>query len=105
MGIEKVQRKEWRNYMFIEKINEIRKNLFKQIDSLTNEQFNEKPDKDSWSPKEIVDHLVKMEKTIITGIQQELANPTSPKAKKKPIKLSTLRIVKSKGSILYSSVQ
>lgn len=82
--------------MFIEKLNEIRKNLFKQIDSLTNEQFNEKPDKDSWSPKEIVDHLVKMEQTIIKGIKTELANPMSPKAKKKPIKLSTLRIVKVK---------
>ena len=31
--------------MFIEKNNEIRKNLFQQIDSLTNEQFNENPDK------------------------------------------------------------
>jgi len=96
MGIKKVQRREWRNNMFIEKNNVIRKNLFKQIDSLTNEQFNEKPDEESWSPKEIIDHLVKMEKTIIKGIKKELENPTSPKVKKKPIKLSTLRIVKVK---------
>lgn len=96
MGIKKVQRKEWRNYMFIEKINEIRKNLFVQIDSLTNEQFNEKPDEDSWSPKEIIGHLVKMEHTIIKGIKKELDNPASPRAKKKPIQLSTLRIVKVK---------
>ena len=82
--------------MFIEKNNEIRKNLFKLIDSITNEQFNEKPDEESWSPKEIVDHLVKMEQTIIKGLKKELANPESPKAKKKPIRLSTLRIVKVK---------
>ncbi|WP_277585197.1 DinB family protein [Psychrobacillus antarcticus] len=82
--------------MFIEKNNEIRKHLFEQIDSLTIEQFNEKPDDASWSPKEIIDHLVKMELTIIKGIKKELANPTSPSAKKKPIQLSTLRIVKVK---------
>lgn len=82
--------------MFIEKNNEIRKKLFEQIDSLTNEQFNEKPDEESWSPKEIMDHLVKMELTIIKGIKKELANPASPSAKKKPIQLSTLRIVKVK---------
>ena len=80
--------------MFLEKNNEIRKNLFQQIDSLTNEQFNEKPNDASWSPKEIMDHLVKMELTIIKGIKKELANPTSPCAKKKPIQFSTLRIVK-----------
>ncbi|WP_419962458.1 DinB family protein [Psychrobacillus sp. BM2] len=82
--------------MFIEKNNEIRKNLFQQIDSLTNEQFNEKPDEVSWSPKEIVDHLVKMELSIIKGIKKELSNPTSPSAKKKPIQLSTLRMIKVK---------
>lgn len=80
--------------MFIEKNNEIRKNLFQQIDSLTNEQFNEKPDESSWSPKEIIDHLVKMELTIIKGIKKELKNPVSPSAKKKPIQLSTLRLIK-----------
>ncbi|SDN11525.1 DinB superfamily protein [Psychrobacillus sp. OK028] len=80
--------------MFIEKNNEIRKNLFQQIDSLTNEQFNTKSDEASWSPKEIIDHLVKMEYTIIKGIKKELANLASPSAKKKPIGLSTLRLVK-----------
>ena len=96
MGIKKVERKEWRIYMFIEKMNEIRQNLFAQIDSLTNEQFNEKPDQESWSPKEIIDHLVKMEHTIIKGIKNELANPVSQSAMKKPIQLSTLRVVKVK---------
>lgn len=80
--------------MFIEKNNEIRKNLFQQIDSLTNEQFNENPDEASWSPIEIIDHLVKMELSIIKGIRKELKNPTSPSVKKKPIQLSTLRLLK-----------
>lgn len=82
--------------MFLEKNNDIRKNLFTQIDSLTNEQFNEKPDPESWSPKEIIDHLVRMEQTILIGIKKELANPMSQKARKKPIQLSTLRIIKVK---------
>ncbi|QFF99095.1 DinB family protein [Psychrobacillus glaciei] len=82
--------------MFIEKNNEIRSALFKQLERITDEQFNQKPEQDTWSPKEIMDHLVKMESTITSGIKQQLANPESPKAKKKPIQVSTLRIIKVK---------
>ncbi|WP_391209465.1 DinB family protein [Psychrobacillus sp. L4] len=82
--------------MFIEKNNEIRASLYKQLDYITDEQFNRKTKEDAWSPKEIMDHLIKMEKTITKGIKQQLANPESPKAKKKPIQLTTLRVIKVK---------
>ncbi|MFJ5772184.1 DinB family protein [Psychrobacillus sp. NPDC093180] len=82
--------------MFIGKNNEIRAALFQQVDTLTDLEFNKKPDPESWSPKEIIDHLVKMEQTITKGIKAQLANPESPKAKKKPIQLSTLRFIKVK---------
>ena len=82
--------------MFLEKNNKIRAELFQLVDSLTEEQFNEKPDPSSWSPKEIIEHLIKMENTITKGIQAQLVNPSSPTAKKKPIQLSTLRFIKVK---------
>lgn len=82
--------------MFIEKNNEIRATLFQKVDTLTDEQFNQKPDSNSWSPKEIIEHLIKMERTITKGIKAELANPQSSKAKKKPIQISTLRFIKVK---------
>lgn len=82
--------------MFIEKNNEIRASLFQQVDTLTDVEFNKKTDAESWSPKEIIEHLVKMEQTITKGIKAQLADPKSPKAKKKPIQLSTLRFVKVK---------
>ncbi|MFJ8064553.1 DinB family protein [Psychrobacillus sp. NPDC096426] len=82
--------------MFIGKNNEIRAALFQQVDTLTDMQFNQKPHSNSWSPKEILDHLVKMEHTITKGIKAQLSNPESPNAKKKPIQLSTLRFIKVK---------
>lgn len=82
--------------MFIEKNNEIRAALFQQVDTLTDQQFNQKPDAISWSPKEIIEHLAKMEQTITKGIKAELVNPKSSTAKKKPIQLSTLRFIKVK---------
>ncbi|NME05449.1 DinB family protein [Psychrobacillus sp. BL-248-WT-3] len=82
--------------MFLEKNNTIRAELFRLVDSLSEEEFNQKPDQNSWSPKEIMEHLVKMENTIVKGIKSELADPNSPHAKKKPIQVSTLRLIKVK---------
>lgn len=82
--------------MFLEKNNEIRADLFRLVDSLTEEEFNKKPDNNAWSPKEIMEHLVKMENTIVKGIKTEIANPQSPQVKKKPIGVSTFRLIKVK---------
>lgn len=82
--------------MFIEKNNKIRAALFQQLELLNDEQFNQKPEPDAWSPKEIIEHLIKLENVIKDGITYQLANPKSPKARRKPIQLTTLRIIKAK---------
>ncbi|MGE6488626.1 DinB family protein [Paenisporosarcina sp. NPDC076898] len=80
--------------MFLEDNNDIRKELFQTVEGLTDEQFNQKPANDGWSPKQIFEHLVRMETVIATNIARELKNPDSPKARKKPIGLSTNRLIK-----------
>lgn len=80
--------------MFLEKNNEIRRELFQTIEGLTDEQFNKTPSNGGWSPKQIFEHLVRMETVIGTNIARELKNPDSPKARKKPIQLTTSRLIK-----------
>jgi len=80
--------------MFLEENNQIRKELYQAIGKLTDEQFNKIPDKGGWSAKQILEHLVKMETVIATNIARELNNPDSPKTRKKPIGLSTIRLIK-----------
>ncbi|WP_075617869.1 DinB family protein [Paenisporosarcina indica] len=80
--------------MFLEENNQIRKELYRTIEKLTDDQFNQTPDKGGWSPKQILEHLVKMETVIATNIARELKNPESPKTRKKPIGLSTSRLIK-----------
>ncbi|MFX3674849.1 MAG: DinB family protein [Paenisporosarcina sp.] len=82
--------------MFLEENNEIRRNLFLEIDRLTDEQFNKIPSNGGWSPKQIFEHLVRMETVIATNIARELKNPNSPYAKKKPIGLVTNRLIRIK---------
>lgn len=82
--------------MIFGKNNSIRKELFQSIEGLTDEQFNKKPMNGGWSPKQIFEHLVRMETVIATNIARELNNPDSPKSKNKPISLSTNRLVKVK---------
>lgn len=80
--------------MFLEENNQIRKELYQTIEGLTDEQFNKVPDKGGWSAKQILEHLVKMETVIATNIARELKNPDSPNSRKKPIGISTSRLVK-----------
>jgi hypothetical protein len=80
--------------MFLEDNNKIRKELFLAIEELSDEQFNTSPPKGGWSPKQIFEHLVRMETVIATNIARELKNPESPKSKNKPIGISTNRLVK-----------
>jgi len=80
--------------MFLEDNNEIRKELFEAIEGLSDEQFNTPPPKGGWSPKQIFEHLVRMETIIATNIARELKNPDSPKSKNKPIGISTNRLIK-----------
>lgn len=80
--------------MIFEKNNSIRTKLFQSIEGLTDEQFNKIPSNGGWSPKQIFEHLVRMETIIATNIARELKNLDSPKSMNKPIALSTNRLVK-----------
>ncbi len=80
--------------MFLEDNNKIRKELYLSIESLTDAQFNQVPSNGGWSAKQIIEHLIRMETVIVTNIARELKNSDSPKAKKKPIWLTTFRIMK-----------
>lgn len=80
--------------MFLEKNNEIRKDLFQEINELTDEQFNLTPANGGWSPKQIFEHLVRTETTIGKNIARELKNSDSMKARKKPIQFATSRLIK-----------
>jgi len=82
--------------MFLEENNAIRKELFRTVEGLTDEQFNKTPSNGGWTVKQIFEHLVRMETVIATNILKELKNPDSPKSLTKPIALSTIRIVKVK---------
>jgi uncharacterized damage-inducible protein DinB len=82
--------------MFLEDNNTIRKELFQTVEGLTDEQFNKIPSNGGWSVKQIFEHLVRMETIIATNIARELKNPDSPKSMKKPIGLSTNRLIKVK---------
>jgi DinB superfamily len=80
--------------MILGKNTVIRKELYQSIEELTDDQFNTIPSNGGWSPKQIFEHLVRMETVIATNIAQELKNPDSPKAMNKPIALSTIRFIK-----------
>lgn len=80
--------------MFLEDNNEIRRELLQEVEGLTDEQFNKNPSNGGWSPKQIFEHLVRMETVIATNIAREIKNPGSPKVRKKPITFTTNRLVK-----------
>ncbi len=80
--------------MIFENNNKVRRDLFKAIEGLSDDQFNAKPSNEGWSPKQILEHLALMETVIAKNISQEIKNPTSLKAMKKPIGVSTNRIIK-----------
>ncbi|WP_240793421.1 DinB family protein [Psychrobacillus vulpis] len=86
----------WRISILLERNEKVRLALIQLLDGITDEQFNVKSSQNAWSPKEIIDHLVKMERTITSGIRHQLTIPDSPRAMKKPIQISTLLIVKVK---------
>ena len=80
--------------MVFEGNNKMRKKILQTVQGLTDEEFNRKPVNGGWSPKQILEHLSLMETLIATNVAKELKNPESPKAMKKPISMSTNRIIK-----------
>ncbi|AYC29488.1 DinB family protein [Paenisporosarcina cavernae] len=80
----------------IEHLTFIRQKLITEFDAMTETEFQQKPSHEKWSAAEIVDHLVKMEKTIAENIRKEKENPSSKKAWKKPIGITKNRLLKVK---------
>ncbi|CAM3167083.1 DinB family protein [Filibacter tadaridae] len=80
--------------MFLKENTKIRKELYKAIEGLTDEKFNKKPSNGGWSPKQILEHLVLMETVIAKSIARELKSSESLKVMKKPIVISTNRVIK-----------
>ena len=80
--------------MVFEGNNKMRKKILQMVQGLTDEEFNRQPANGGWSPKQILEHLSLMETLIASNVAKELKNNDSPKAMKKPISISTNRIIK-----------
>ncbi|MHA6260175.1 DinB family protein [Sporosarcina sp. CAU 1771] len=80
--------------MILEGNYKVRNELLRTIQPLTDEEFNKIPEDGGWSPKQIFEHLELMESIVAKNIAKELKNPNSPKAMKKPIIVSTNRLIK-----------
>src|SRR5699024_2083686 len=57
-------------------------------------KFNQKPEVDEWSMKQILEHLYLMEGAIANNIEKQLASGKEEEAKKRPIELSVDRTKK-----------
>ncbi|APC47369.1 DinB family protein [Virgibacillus halodenitrificans] len=76
-------------------INEQARNeLLSEVNGLTAEHLNQKPSKNEWSIKEILEHLYLMEGAITESIQKQLASPEINVVKEKPIELTVNRDTK-----------
>ncbi|TWT26075.1 DinB family protein [Planomicrobium sp. CPCC 101110] len=80
--------------MFKEENARIRKAVLDAVEGKPDSLLNKKPSPDAWSPMQILDHLQLMETTIARNISKQLASEKSEKAIRKPIGLTTSRIVK-----------
>ena len=80
--------------MFKEDNAKIRNQILQAVEGMTDEQLNQKPSPEEWSPIQILDHLQLMEQTIAKGVSHELKKETSEKALKKPIALTVSRSFK-----------
>lgn len=80
--------------MVFEGNNKMRKKILQTVQGLTNEEFNRQPANGGWSPKQILEHLSLMESLIASNVAKELKSSESTKAMKKPISISSNRIIK-----------
>ncbi|OLN23687.1 hypothetical protein BTO30_02825 [Domibacillus antri] len=71
-----------------------RNELLEAVDGLTDDKLNKRPDSDSWTIMQVLDHLYLMEQGITKAIASELKNPDSKKAEPKPIEKTTDRSYK-----------
>lgn len=65
----------------------VRAELVNEVQNMTDEQLNQKPSQDVWSPAQILQHLYLMERVIIGGIKQVLMSGEKREATEKPLEL------------------
>lgn len=70
-----------------DEMHQTRVNLIKEIESLSFEQFNAKPNRDKWSIAQICHHLVLVELATIKAIHYGIKANDHPTIKKKSIQL------------------
>lgn len=74
--------------------NQVRENLFVEVEHLTNEELNKKPSENEWSIKQVLEHLYLMEGAIAKTIQYQLSSGEDSAVGDKPIELSVNRSTK-----------
>ncbi|MEM5017241.1 DinB family protein [Metabacillus indicus] len=65
----------------------VREELIRETEQMTDEQLNKKPSQDVWSPGQILDHLYLMETVITGGLKHVLMNGEKKEASEKPLQL------------------
>ncbi|MED1205521.1 DinB family protein [Heyndrickxia acidicola] len=73
---------------------QIREELWKAVDGLSDEQLNKQVEKDHWSIIQILEHLYLTETAVTKSIAVELKNEESQPADNKPIHLALDRSTK-----------
>ena len=84
------------NKKVIEILNETRDYLIKEISALSFEEFNQKPDPDSWSIAQVCHHLYLTEKVTTKVMASELKSENRNKAERKRVDLLLNRSIKIK---------
>ncbi|MFC4356232.1 DinB family protein [Chryseomicrobium palamuruense] len=76
----------------LELLNEAREELVKEFHQFSDEEINQKPDADTWSAKELCEHLWKMEGYVMEQLADEKIEAKG--AVYKPVRLTTMRQIK-----------
>lgn len=74
-------------------LEDTKKALVQKVNGLTSEQLNFKPDADSWSIAECVEHIVIVESSLMEAQQTGLKSPADP-SKRSEVKVKDEELVK-----------
>ncbi|WP_099157413.1 DinB family protein [Virgibacillus ndiopensis] len=69
----------------------VREALLVEVNEISDNDLNKKPDEKSWSIKQVLEHLFLMEGAIVKTIQDQLKNGEDVNADPKPIELTVDR--------------
>lgn len=71
--------------------DEAREALLAEVNGISDENLNQKPDEKSWAIKQVLEHLFLMEGAIVKTIEDQLANGEDVDTESKPIELTVNR--------------